>query len=186
MKYYLLFTIAVLKTVFANECGVTPIEVWGGSSSKRTEWLPSPVNLVVIQHTVTTECITDEECVRSLRAIRAHQQSTGFIDIAISFLIGGNGKVYEGSGWREGAHTAGYNNRSVAISFMGDFRYKRPTPEAIRAAQELIVCGMHKKRLGFSYKLVGHQQLVPTLSPGAELQRVIETWPHWVSDIRGL
>lgn len=38
------------------------------------------------------------------------------------FMVGGNGKVYEGAGWKVGAHTSGYNNRSISLSFIGDFR----------------------------------------------------------------
>lgn len=41
-----------------------------------------------------------------------------------SFLVGGNGKIYEGAGWRVGAHTVGYNDKSISISFLGDFRGK--------------------------------------------------------------
>lgn len=44
------------------------------------------------------------------------------ISLFFRFLVGGNGKVYEGAGWREGAHTKGYNNKSISISFIGDFR----------------------------------------------------------------
>lgn len=40
------------------------------------------------------------------------------------FIIGGNGKVYEGAGWKVGAHTRGWNDRAIGISFIGDFRGK--------------------------------------------------------------
>jgi len=43
----------------------------------------------------------------------------------LSFLIGGDGNVYEGCGWtREGAHTYGYNKKSVGIAFIGNFERK--------------------------------------------------------------
>lgn len=39
-----------------------------------------------------------------------------------SFLIGGDGKVYEGRGWhKEGAHTYRYNKNSIGIAFIGTF-----------------------------------------------------------------
>lgn len=40
-----------------------------------------------------------------------------------SFIIGGDGNIYEGAGWhKEGAHTYGYNKKSIGIAFIGDFR----------------------------------------------------------------
>ncbi len=59
-----------------------------------------------------------------------------------SFLIGGDGNVYEGRGWQvEGAHTRGYNRQGYAACFVGNFSSRRPTSAAIRAAQDLLaVC----------------------------------------------
>lgn len=54
-----------------------------------------------------------------------------------------------------------------------------PTPEALRAAQDLIACGVKNNYLAINYKLVGHGQLSATLSPGDSLQRHIESWSHW-------
>lgn len=40
-----------------------------------------------------------------------------------SFLIGGDGNVYEGAGWHKvGAHTRGYNTRSLGIAFIGNYQ----------------------------------------------------------------
>jgi len=39
---------------------------------------------------------------------------TDWDDIGYNFLIGENGLVYEGRGWKYvGAHRSGYNNRSI-------------------------------------------------------------------------
>ena len=40
-----------------------------------------------------------------------------------SFLIGGDGNVYEGTGWsKEGAHTYGWNKKSLGLVFIGNFQ----------------------------------------------------------------
>lgn len=57
-----------------------------------------------------------------------------------------------------------------------------PTPAAMKAAQDLLMCGVQSKHLSEKYHLVGHMQLRKTLSPGAALQNVIQTWPHWLAD----
>lgn len=46
--------------------------------------------------------------------------------LSSSFLIGEDGRVYEGRGWRtEGAHTYGYNDLALGIAFIGDFTGKK-------------------------------------------------------------
>ncbi len=68
-------------------------------------------------------------------------------DIGYSFLVGGDGKVYEGRGWtRQGAHTYGYNSRSLAVSFMGNFMTTAPSSSMVSAAKTLIKCGVSKVR----------------------------------------
>ena len=58
--------------------------------------------------------------------------SVGWSDIGYSFLVGGDGNVYEGRGWgREGAHTFGYNSVSYAASFMGDYTSTLPPTSAL-------------------------------------------------------
>lgn len=40
-----------------------------------------------------------------------------------SFLIGSDGNVYEGAGWHKvGAHTRGYNTRSMGVALIGNFQ----------------------------------------------------------------
>ena len=42
-----------------------------------------------------------------------------------SFMVGGDGSIYEGTGWTmEGSHTYGYNKKSIAIAFIGNFQRK--------------------------------------------------------------
>lgn len=36
--------------------------------------------------------------------------------------MGGDGKIYEAAGWHKvGAHTIGYNTRSLGLAFIGTF-----------------------------------------------------------------
>jgi len=70
-------------------------------------------------------------------------QTLGWADIAYNFLIGEDGRVYEGRGWKvHGAHTLGYNDSSVGISFIGYFASRAPCDAALRATQELIRLGV--------------------------------------------
>ncbi|XP_032512859.2 peptidoglycan recognition protein-like [Danaus plexippus] len=182
-----LWVFAATLSLVSSDCNVVPIEEWSGSNSNRVEKLPKPVNLVIIQHTVTTQCFTDTDCNKIINVIRNyHLNNRGFTDIAMSFLVGGNGKIYEGAGWHVGSHTRGYNNRSISLSFIGDFRTKLPSNEALQAAIDFLDCAFYKNYLTMDYSLVGTQQLIPTLSPGEKLQSLIKTWPHWKEDVSQL
>lgn len=62
---------------------------------------------------------------------RSLSQPTEFIlliyskNYSFSFLVGGDSRIYEGAGWHKvGAHTRGFNTRSLGISFIGDFSSK--------------------------------------------------------------
>ncbi|KAL4706907.1 hypothetical protein ACJJTC_012366 [Scirpophaga incertulas] len=163
---------------------IVPVQEWSGEESLRKDILANPVNIAVIQHTVTPECDSDVECLDYLRRMRKNAIVGGFTDIPYSFMIGGNGKVYEGAGWqRIGAHTFGYNAKSIGIGFIGDFRDKLPTSKALQAAKDLLVYGVENKHLAEDYKLLGHRQLTNTISPGEELYTEIQGWPQWSESV---
>ncbi|XP_044530989.1 peptidoglycan recognition protein 3-like [Gracilinanus agilis] len=101
-------------------------------------------------------------------------------DTKFSFLVGEDGKAYEGVGWdTEGAHTYGYNDIGLGIAFMGFFTDIPPNAAALKAAQDLIQCSVDKGYLDPDYLLVGHSDVVNTLSPGHALYDQIKTWPHF-------
>lgn len=75
-------------------------------SSSLTD-LQLPISRVIIAHTATEGCQTQEECMFRVRYIQTfHMNSRNWDDIGYNFLVGGDGNVYEGRGWlKQGAHT---------------------------------------------------------------------------------
>lgn len=52
-----------------------------------------------------------------------HQDDRHWNDIGYSFGIGSDGRVYTGRGWDVvGAHAPKYNNRSIGVCVIGDWR----------------------------------------------------------------
>lgn len=99
-----------------------------------------------------------------------------------SFLIANGGNAYEGIGWhRVGAHTRGYNVKSIGIAFIGDFSSVLPTKKALTAVAKLLQCGVNLGELDEDYKLYGARQLSATASPGNKLFSEIRTWDHFDS-----
>lgn len=101
-----------------------------------------------------------------------------------SFLIGNDGRVYEGAGWHvEGAHTYGYNKKSLGIAFVGDFSAELPSADAIEAAKNLLKCGVEMGEIDKNYKLFGGRQIIQSESPGLELYGEIQDWDHFSSTL---
>lgn len=76
----------------------------------------------------------------------------GWDDIGYNFLIGGNGRVYEGRSWnRVGAHTKGYNKNGIAFSLMGDYSNKVPNDLMLNTTKKMIECAKTQVNISFLY-----------------------------------
>ncbi|CAH0758674.1 unnamed protein product [Diatraea saccharalis] len=106
--------------VFVNRAG------WGARASGAVSRMQQATH-VVIHHTfIPGVCTTQAACAAAMRSIQnSHMNANGWSDIGYNFAVGGEGRVYEGRGWRVvGAHAVGYNSRSVGIVLIGDWRSK--------------------------------------------------------------
>ncbi|KAJ8934533.1 hypothetical protein NQ318_009690 [Aromia moschata] len=130
--------------------------------------LKTPVSLVIIQHTATVPCASLAQCIFQVKVIQKyHIESNGWWDIGYNFLTGGDGAAYEGRGWtQEGAHTLGYNNRSIGVGFIGTFTAEKPPKSQIVAFKKLIDKGVDLGYITKDYKILGARQLYGTESPG--------------------
>lgn len=63
---------------------------------------------------IICSCYDDTSCIERVQAIQhLHQVGNKWDDIGYHFLVGENGKVYEGRGWnRQAAHSPGWNSDS--------------------------------------------------------------------------
>ncbi|XP_076989709.1 peptidoglycan recognition protein 1 [Tamandua tetradactyla] len=161
---------------------IVPRSEWRALPSKCTESLSLPVRYVVVSHTAGSTCNSPTSCEQQARNVQHyHAQTLGWCDVGYNFLIGEDGLVYEGRGWdTKGAHTgATWNPISIGISFMGNYMERVPPNRALRAAQNLLACGVARGALSPRYEIKGHRDVQQTLSPGDQLYRIIQTWPHY-------
>ena len=101
-------------------------------------------------------------------------------DIGYSFLVGQDGKIYEGRGFeREGAHTKGFNSVGYAASFIGNFMEHLPNDKSQESVKALIQCGVDKGYISSNYSLYGHRDVGTTACPGTAFYHVVQTWPHY-------
>ncbi|XP_066155304.1 uncharacterized protein [Euwallacea fornicatus] len=145
--------------------------------------LHAPVPYAIIHHTATANCSSQAQCVLHVRQIQSfHIESRGWYDIGYNFLVGGDGAAYEGRNWTtEGAHTLGWNNKSIGIAFIGTFEQVKPSKFQLSACQKLLDLGVTLGYLQKNYSLLAVRQLAATQSPGKALYDEIKTWPHWLN-----
>ncbi|CAH2229743.1 jg5071, partial [Pararge aegeria aegeria] len=183
-----------VKTSKASSAGDKPPHEWNIS---RDMWLAQPYNhsniaanfrpimLVIIQHTVSAQCTVFSQCAAELRNIQSWYISSKDYDIPYNFVIGNDGRVYEGRGWNiEGAHTYKYNRCSLGIGFIGDYReeipnHARVTPSQLNRTRMLLEEGVRFGYLRADFQVVGAKDLQHTASPGSNLYNAIKKWDNY-------
>lgn len=158
-------------------------EEWGARPPKAWDYLNViPPTYVVIHHSaVPGECHTNKQCSKSVKGIQNfHMDEQKFSDIGYNFLIGGDGRVYEGRGWEvRGAHCPKYNGNSIGICLIGNYEEKLPIERMLEVARELIRFGVANEHVVPDYRLIGHRQGRDTECPGDALYAEIQKWPQW-------
>ncbi|KAJ6657657.1 hypothetical protein lerEdw1_002158 [Lerista edwardsae] len=161
---------------------IIPRCMWEAKPYKGTPvQLKLPLGFVYIHHTHSPgkPCRTFPVCAANMRSMqRFHQDDRGWDDIGYSFVMGGDGYLYQGRGWHwVGAHTRGFNSKGFGVSYIGDYMKALPdniTLELVR--DNFMQCAVRGSKLQDNYTIHGHRQMVPTLCPGDRLFQEIETW----------
>ncbi|XP_032590887.1 peptidoglycan-recognition protein LF isoform X10 [Drosophila grimshawi] len=173
------------KTLNKTTLELLSVAEWGGRQpNKELTKLNPPVSNVIISHTAAESCETREVCEARVKVVQNfHMDGWNWNHVGYNFLVGGDGIVYEGRGWDyQGAHTLGYNEDSIGVSFIGTFVKLQPTLQQLQACQLLLAEGVRLKKLKPDYKLYGHRQLSATESPGEIVYNIIRKWPHWTQN----
>ncbi|CAF4916860.1 unnamed protein product [Pieris macdunnoughi] len=155
---------------------------WNARKPTHTLPLNVPVPYVVIHHSYSpSACEDSNSCAQAMRSMQNyHMDEHGWWDIGYNFGIGGDGAAYEGRGWTVlGAHSLRFNNYSLGICLIGDWRYKVPPALQIKTAKELISAGVDLGFIKADYKLIGHRQVRDTECPGDALYEEIKQWKNY-------
>ncbi|XP_026476995.1 peptidoglycan-recognition protein LB-like [Ctenocephalides felis] len=167
----------------ASTCPIVTRAQWGAKPPTNVQHITSTLSHVIIHHSVSPgPCGGSGQatCASAMKSMQNyHQQTNGWADIGYSFAVGGDGKIYQGRGWKVvGAHAPGYNFNSVGICLIGNWSDKLPSQAMLTAVKNLISCGVAEGHLKKDYVLLGHRQAVSTECPGNKLYAEISTWPH--------
>uniref|UniRef100_L7M9X9 Peptidoglycan-recognition protein n=1 Tax=Rhipicephalus pulchellus TaxID=72859 RepID=L7M9X9_RHIPC len=160
---------------------------WGARRPRLQVAMRNPrAQYVFIHHTTGPQCKDKRSCSQLIRSHQNHHMNANrWPDIGYNFLVGGDGRIYEGRGFgREGAHTRGYNQVGIAISFVGDFSRAKPSLTMLRAAERLIACGVKQGKINKRYSLHGHRDANCTSCPGNLLYAIIRKWAHFKGKLK--
>ncbi|KAL5291595.1 PGLYRP3.2 family protein [Megaselia abdita] len=155
---------------------------WLAQPARNKTTLQLPVPLVILGNTATEECSKKAMCLLRVNTIQSlHMDIRRWDDIGYNFLIGNDGYVYEGRGWdNQGAHTKGFNSRSLGVSFLGHFVHHLPSERAFVALKLLLEEGVRAGKISEDYVIYCQRQLRSDLkSPGQELYEEIMTFDRW-------
>jgi len=175
---------------YCQECPtIMPRNRWGGRPPRNPNLvLPlKRVQYIVLHHTNSLQCVSHGSCASLTRNIyNLHTIQKRYNDIGYNFMIGGNGLVYEGRGWRtQGEFAPTFNARSLNIALAGVYNTVLPSQRIMASFKALIRCGIRQGYIperGFSY--IVHRQLRDNACPGDALFRYIQTWPGHNSNPR--
>ncbi|CAG7730095.1 unnamed protein product [Allacma fusca] len=184
LSFSISFTLLLAIHLATPDCpSIISRAQWGARPPTGIEVMKTPVPNVVVHHTVMGEgeCSTRSECIQVMKDIQnLHMDTNGWADIGYSFLVGGDGGVYEGRGWdRVGAHAPGYNDKSTGISVIGNFMDYLPNQVQMNLTQILIECGTSEGYIIPNYTLYGHRDVKATSCPGDKFYEEISTWPQF-------
>ncbi|XP_015604368.1 peptidoglycan recognition protein 1-like [Cephus cinctus] len=157
-------------------------EDWGARESlaNDTEYLTHPIRLVVIGHTAGRYCESHDNCSYIVCAIQNWQVgSLAFVDIGYNFLVGGDGGIYEGVGWNI---TNSLSKNCLFVTFIGNYIYDELKKQQEEALMDLLEYTVNIGYMDINYKLVGHNQVKSTLSPGKNVINFIKNLNNYYAE----
>ncbi|CAB0038023.1 unnamed protein product [Trichogramma brassicae] len=133
----------------------------------------------------SSSCLGLLWCSHALRQLQRLARLRGSADLEHNFLIGGDGRLYEGRGWAvEGEHTLaadGLDARSLGVGFVGDHTTE-PAVEQFRALEALLDRGVSGGHLARDYRLTDRCQLRRDKSCSA-FTKELKKWRHWTDKL---
>jgi len=156
--------------VVGNGYVLVPRSAWTSQAVGANHNLMNGVQRLTVHHTGEYAGMADLPELEVLRRIeRYHRNERGWCAIGYHFIVGKDGRVYEGRPVKyQGAHVRSNNPHNIGISVAGDFMKKPPNTQQLRALSAFLDEGQRKYRVPMA-RVAGHRDLNPSLCPGDAL-----------------
>ncbi|XP_054260329.1 peptidoglycan-recognition protein 1-like [Macrosteles quadrilineatus] len=133
-----------------------------GANAPLAPLLPLQHPVPFVRFTFTTRvksCHSERKCTKRVKEIqRIDTEERGLPDMAPNFLVGGDGYVYEGRGWRAQPekipNRPDLDGKFVEICFIGDYSKRPPSNEMIRRSVVAMEIGTGHNLLDKYYDIL--------------------------------
>lgn len=150
---------------------LVPRAAWGAEPLKGNHDPMGTVERITLHHTDEHSGMRGRSDLEVVHAIQAyHRDNLGWADIGYHYLVGRDGRIYEGrSVSAQGAHAGGVNNKNnLGVSVIGNFNAALPPPAQLAAVSAFLADRRNAYGLS-SAALLGHRDFGPTECPGDAL-----------------
>lgn len=146
-------------------------EAWGAAALKGNHDPMGAISRITLHHTDEHAGMRGRSDAEVVRAIQAyHRDTLGWADIGYHYLVGRDGRVYEGRAVSaQGAHSGGANNKNnLGISVIGNFSCCLPPATQLEALAGFLADRRRAYGVGAG-QVLGHRDLGNTECPGNAL-----------------
>lgn len=148
---------------------------------------PQPISphirRIIMHETQTDDCFTRDDCGESIRSIQIRHLKAMWTDIGWNWLIGTDGRVYEGRGWgATGSHSGGYNYISYGIAIVGNFTKYQTSEIPLVVAEgthDLLQCAVRQGHIRPDYTVHNHRDVTCVFCPSRPMREYVKIIPHW-------
>ncbi|XP_034254255.1 uncharacterized protein LOC117653026 [Thrips palmi] len=177
---------AASPVLLPDGVGFVPRAAWGARTPRGApEVLKTPVNTVIVHHSGTASCTNFKMCCERVFTMQQYNMDgRHFDDIAYNFLVGDDGRVYEGRGWDVVGDALDptvrqWHREALGVAVIGTFTADLPSAEQRQQLYKFLRLGVKLGKIKTQYRLVGACQLARTPSPGLRFMHVLKNWYHW-------
>ncbi len=153
-------------------------EQWGAAALRANHDPMGAVARITLHHTDEHAGMRGRPDAEVVRAIQAyHQGQLGWADIGYHYLVGTDGRIYEGRALSaQGAHSGGANNvNNLGISVIGNFSTCLPSARQLEALEGFLADRQAAYRVAAG-GVLGHRDLGATECPGNALYGWLQTY----------
>lgn len=168
---------AVSPSVAPGTVGIIARTNWSKYQIKGNITKMGAVQKITVHHTDDGKALDKMSDLQFLRAMENHHRNTRkWACIGYHFIIGRDGKIYEGRPLQyQGAHASSNNPNNIGISLIGNFSKGMPSKSQMDSLESLLYKLRNQFKVGSS-SVYGHTHLGQTECPGKYLKRWIEIY----------
>ncbi|XP_054262865.1 peptidoglycan recognition protein 1-like isoform X2 [Macrosteles quadrilineatus] len=137
-----------LELGFGQFVYLVPRDGWGALPGDLTPLRP-PISRVRFTFTGLAGCNSPEECLVKTKELEMFYRNKGHPDLPYNFLVGGDGRVYEGGGWNYDTEKKPKHiwlkGKTISIAYMGNFSREDPPYLQLHVALEFVKYGLKMK-----------------------------------------